>query len=98
MELKRVGVLSCAKVLGLLYAATGLIFGAFFSLISILGATVGPDRGRASSMLFGVGAIIIVPIFYGIIAFIGGAIAAALYNLVARSVGGLELELEARDS
>ena len=98
MELKSVGVLSCAKVLGALYAAMGLIFGALVSLMSILGAAMGDGQGGLSSMVFGAGAIILLPIFYGIGGFIGGAISAALYNLVAQFVGGLELEFGSRDS
>ena len=32
MELKSIGVLSCAKVVGILYAAIGLLLGGLFSL------------------------------------------------------------------
>lgn len=45
-------------------------------------------------MLFGVGAIIFLPIMYGIMGFIGGAIMAFVYNVVAGIAGGVELELE----
>jgi hypothetical protein len=47
-------------------------------------------------VLFGVGFIIFLPIFYGILGFIGGLITAWTYNLVARFAGGLEIELEDR--
>jgi hypothetical protein len=43
-----------------------------------------------------VGAVIFLPIFYGIIGFVGGLISALLYNLIARLVGGIELEVEQR--
>jgi hypothetical protein len=36
-----------------------------------------------------------MPVLYGILGFIGGAILALLYNLFARLAGGFELELEA---
>ena len=98
MELKRVGVLSCGKVLGLLYAAMGLIFGGIFSLISIGGMVASAGQGAAAGMLFGVGAIVFLPIFYGVLGFISGLVLALLYNLLAQFVGGLELELESRDS
>ena len=93
MVVKSVGVLSVGKVLGCLYALFGLIFGGLFTLISLAGFAVGgPDAGPAA-LLFGVGAIIILPVFYGVMGFIGGIISAAFYNLVASIAGGIEIEL-----
>jgi hypothetical protein len=43
--------------------------------------------------LFGVGSILLLPLFYGALGFIGGAISAFVYNLVAGVVGGIELEV-----
>ena len=99
--IRRVGVLSVGKVMGMTYALFGLIAGAFFALFSFFGtafsaamAESAGDSGAAIfGALFGVGAIIILPIFYGIIGFLGGIIGAAFYNLVAGAVGGVELEL-----
>lgn len=42
----------------------------------------------------GIGAIIIAPIVYGILSFVGGIIYGLVYNLAAGVVGGVELELE----
>ena len=39
-------------------------------------------------MLFGAGAIIVLPIFYGVFMFVMGLIQAALYNLAAKWTGG----------
>jgi hypothetical protein len=98
MVLKRVGILSCGKVCGLLYAAIGLIIGVFVSMFSMLGAFASlASRGGGSAvvgLMFGAGAIIILPIFYGFLGFIGGIICSALYNGVAHIAGGLEVELE----
>jgi hypothetical protein len=99
MTLNRIGVLSCGKVLGTLYVAVGFVFGLIFSLISVLGMAIGAGSGEIGGgqalfgMLFGIGAVIILPIFYGIMGFLGGLLMAALYNLVARVVGGIELDL-----
>jgi hypothetical protein len=92
---KRVGVLSVGKVMGILYALLGLIIGGLFSLFSLAGAVVGGAGGQENvlAMLFGVGAVVILPLFYGVIGFIGGIITAALYNLVASYIGGIEVEL-----
>jgi hypothetical protein len=55
------------------------------------GDNLGPTTGMMS-MFFGAGAIIILPIFYGVGSFIMSAIYAALYNLAAKWVGGIEIE------
>jgi hypothetical protein len=100
MVLRSVGVLSCGKVLGITYAIFGLIFGAFFALFAMAGAAMpqppqadGPNPFAVVAGL-GVAAVIVVPIMYGIMGFIGGIIAALVYNLVASVVGGLELEFD----
>lgn len=90
---RRVGVLSLGKMLGCLYALLGLIFGAFFSLLSLAGAFSSQNTQSAIPILFGAGAIIVLPIFYGLAGFIGGIIVAALYNLIAGIAGGIEVEL-----
>ncbi len=94
--ISRIGVLSLAKMLAVLYAFLGLFLGGVLSLFSLMGAALGGasrDSGGVVAMLFGVGAVIILPIVYGCLGFIGGLIMAALYNLVAKVMGGLEIEL-----
>ena len=91
VKVKRVGVMSLGKVLGVLYAMLGLIVGALFSLFSIVGAIFSPDVPGALGLV-GVGSIIFFPIFYGLMGLVFGMITALLYNLVASWVGGIELE------
>jgi hypothetical protein len=96
MTLKRIGVLSCGKVMGLLYAVFGLIAGLLLSVLSLLGVAIGAASGdgeAALGALFGVGAVILLPIVYGLLGFLAGMLVSALYNLAARFTGGLELEL-----
>jgi len=95
MTITRVGPLSCAKVAGLLYVVIGLIAGALFSLVAMGGAALGAASGDDGAMfgaLFGVGAIILLPIFYGIFGFIGTLIMAWLFNIAAGMVGGIEVD------
>ena len=97
VTLKRIGVFSLAKVLAVLYAALGLIIGLFFSLFGLAFGSMMNQYGNGGGMygaLFGVGAIIFMPIFYGIIGFVGGALTAWIYNMIAGAAGGIELEFE----
>ncbi len=100
MVITRVGVLSVAKISAVLYAGVGLIIGALFSLIGLAGFAGGLASDNAGgafgSALFGVGAIIILPIFYGIFGFIGTLIGAFLFNLAAGLTGGVEIEVKDR--
>lgn len=99
MILKSVGIMSVGKIMGVLYAVLGFIGGCFMSLVAMAGIAAnnqgGPGAG--AGMLFGAGAIILMPIFYGIMGFIGGIISAALYNFLAGVIGGIEMNLVSDD-
>jgi hypothetical protein len=92
---KSVGVLSVAKILGVMYACLGLIFAPFFLLIGVMASAVGQQK-NAMAGFFSVGFALFFPVLYGVIGFIAGLIGALLYNLFARWVGGFELQLEVR--
>ncbi len=95
MKLKRIGVLSAAKIGALIYAIVGLIGGVFLSFFSMIGLFAASQAGDFPAFMapfLGLGAVIALPIIYGIMGFIVIAIGAALYNGIATLTGGLELE------
>jgi hypothetical protein len=94
MVLKRVGVLSVGKILGAMYAVLGLVEGAFVALISLLGASMGERGGWLPFGGLGIAAIILFPLIAGVLGFIFGIITAALYNVFAGVLGGIEMELQ----
>lgn len=89
-------------MLGVLYGCMGLIFLPFFALFALIGTlaqaaghsdTSGqPPMVLAGAMMFGFG--IMMPVMYGVFGFIFGVISAAVYNLIARWIGGFEVEVE----
>lgn len=92
MIVKSIGVLSVGKLLGCLYALLGLVFGAGFFFFTLVAAVLaGGNAGPA--MFFGVAAIVVAPLAYGLMGFIAGVIMAVLYNFVASIAGGIEIEL-----
>jgi len=103
MTIKRVGVLSVAKLQGLLMAIIGLIIGVIYGLVfMIFGAAMasfapqgeGQAIGGVGSVVIGLILMIAIPIFYGGMGFVGGAIGGLIYNAAARFVGGIRIELE----
>ena len=85
-RIKRFSIGQSAKFLGVLYLLFGLIFVPFFLL---LGAFA--PEGTAG---FGTMFAIAMPVIYGVMGVVSGAIGAALYNLVSGWVGGIEVEID----
>jgi hypothetical protein len=103
MTIKRFGVVSVAKMYGLLTFIVGLIIGVIYGLIfMIFGAAMsafapaGRDAaaGGISSIVVGLLIMIGFPLFYGLMGFIAGAVGALIYNAVSGIIGGVKLELE----
>ena len=99
MVIKRIGVLKAGVIQASIMALFGLIIGLCFLLFGTMlaGLTGGSDGTAAAGalgMLGGMGMVIFLPIMYGVTGFLAGVIGAAVYNLVAGMVGGLEIEVE----
>ncbi len=88
-------------MMGVVYACIGLIFLPIFMLAAVGGAFAQHAQTHTSSaapaaavagIVFGMG--LFMPVIYGVMGFIFGIITAAIYNLVARGIGGIEVEVE----
>ena len=94
MVIKRIDVMSAAKMMGIIAAAIGLIAGVvFFLFSSLFGAALG-NHGGGFAMVGGFMGSIFLPILYGIFGFIGGLVQALVYNAAAGFVGGIRIETE----
>jgi Transmembrane domain of unknown function (DUF3566) len=100
-RIKRIAPLQAGKMMGVLYGCLGLIFLPIFMLAGIAGAFAQHAQGQTSSaapaaavagIMFGMG--IFMPVIYGVMGFVFGIIGAAIYNLIARWIGGIEVEVE----
>jgi len=102
---RRVAPGSAFKVGLVLYALFGLVLGICMAFVSMVAGSIGglghspvPGSGvswdaRSFGLGMGLGAIIFFPLIYGLVGGIFAAIGAAIYNLVAGWVGGLEVEI-----
>jgi hypothetical protein len=105
VQIHRIGIFSLGKVSAILYALFGLLGGLFMTGISILSMIFSPSSqsayssyssyGSSSSIvsvITGLGAVVCLPILYGVMGFLGGVITAFFLNLALKYAGGLEIE------
>jgi uncharacterized oligopeptide transporter (OPT) family protein len=82
----------------MIYMAFGFIIGVGFSFVAITGFNLASvssgDMPSWMAPVFGVGAIVFLPVSYGIIGFVGGLLGAWVFNKAATAMGGLELVVE----
>ena len=103
LRIKKMGILSVAKIYAAIMFVMSLLisipYGLFIMIFALSGASsLGRDGGGfllggggvVAGLLFMIG----MPIMYGLIGFVAGAIGALLYNLFAGLVGGIEIEVE----
>jgi len=92
-RIKRFEPLQLGKMLGILYGIMGLLFIPFFLFMGMISAQLPPEQ-RAGMMIFGVGFALAAPVIYAVMGFLFGALGALIYNLVAKWIGGIEVEVE----
>jgi hypothetical protein len=99
-RIKSVGVLSCAKMLGVLYGCMGLLFIPLALVGGLASMAAQQTRGGNGAAGAISGAVLLAfgifaPFLYGGMGFVFGAIGAWIYNLIAKRLGGIEIQLEA---
>ncbi|MBZ5546366.1 MAG: hypothetical protein LAO22_00185 [Acidobacteriia bacterium] len=91
--LTRIGPASAVNVGLVAYALLGLVAGVFCGAIALAGISLGPHARMPWVGSLGLLAVVVCPIVYGIIGGIAAVVSALLYNLAARFVGGLSVEI-----
>jgi len=91
-KLKRIGLLSMAKLHAVIMAVAGLIAGILYSFGGLIYDlfTIGLNGGTALAFF----ALIGMPVLFAAFGFIAGAVGAILYNFAARWFGGIEIDFE----
>jgi len=104
VKLRKIGVLSSARVHAVLMAILGLIAGTLYSfggaiidvLVSAGWVTSSETPGLSYGTVLAFGALIGMPVLFSLGGLAYGAVVAVLYNVVSGTLGGIELELEQR--
>ena len=84
IQIVNVSVAQSAKVVAVLYTV-------FYLPVLAIMALAGAFQGSLGLVLL---AVVVAPLFYGLITFLFTGLAAWLYNVVARRVGGLEYSIK----
>jgi hypothetical protein len=101
--IQSISVLPFALMLAAISAVIGLIIGIIYALVfgAIFAAipnTTGVPNFGLFSVIFGVGAVVIMPIAGFVGGLIQGALYAVLYNFFAPRIGGIKLRFKEENS
>jgi hypothetical protein len=99
VTIRRVGVLSLAKVTAVVSGIIGLIFGLIVACIAVAStatlASMTEELGfGGEGLVFALVYAVCFPLVYAVFGFIGGLIYGLVYNAAAGLFGGLELQLD----
>jgi xanthosine utilization system XapX-like protein len=103
-ELKKIGALSAAKIFAMFGILGGLLIGLLYGLVALQSPmsmdqakelmVSNPEMGYAPILMaLGWWSLLIVPVFLALVYFVSGLIGACLYNLMAKLVGGVKINL-----
>lgn len=94
VRVKRIGILSTSLFAGTILASMSLLVVMIFGLLLLAGIAANGDAQVGGAEAFGsIAVLLFVPVIYGGAGFVGGAISAFMYNLIAGITGGIALEL-----
>lgn len=109
LQLKQIDPISAGKVLGALYAAVSLLavpfilaMTLFMMFASSANLSLSMQSSGVGTMMPGIGLfagmglffVVFMPVAYGAMGFVMGALVALAYNLICRWLGGFVLEFE----
>jgi hypothetical protein len=93
-QIKRFGVVQTAKFFAIIYLIIGMLaIVPMFLMTLIMGLATGGAEGGIVGLFGGV-FLLFMPIVYALAGFVFVALGCLIYNLVAKWVGGIEIELE----
>jgi hypothetical protein len=94
VTVKRVDILSVAKIYGLMMACAGIFGSLWIVLIVLVGSLAEGGEEALFGAAAGIALAIFFPLLYGIMGFVIALIGGLLYNLFARWIGGVRFDLE----
>lgn len=93
-EIKKLEILSVGKIAAALYFIFGILIVILMVVLKKIAANIQiPLANMAGLEQLTTGMLILIPFYQAIIGFIAGIVIAALYNLLAKKIGGIKIEI-----
>jgi hypothetical protein len=92
-KIKSVNPLQLGKMFAVLYGLMGLLLMPIFLVMTAFSSHLANSQ-RVGMLALGTGFAICAPFIYAVMGFIFGALGALLYNVAAKWLGGIEVEVE----
>lgn len=98
LRINSVDAMTVGKLMGVLYAIIGLVAGLFMAAMAMVGAVAGGNAAGGNAAIGGIIAailmLVLMPLIYGAIGFVAGALGALIYNVGAGFIGGIVIEVD----
>ena len=91
-RLKRIGVSFSATLVGIMMSFMGMIAGILYAFGGFFLELFTGTLNAGTALAFG--ALIGMPVIFGLFGLVAGAVGAILYNIAARRLGGIEADFE----
>jgi len=92
-EIKKIDIISFAKVSALINGFFGLIIGVIFTLFSLIIYFIGNNPGMGISSIVGLISIITFPAVFGFAGFVIGGLIGWIYNISSKRFKGIKIEI-----
>lgn len=96
-KLKSLDPMGVGKVTGAIYGGMSLLIVPFVALAMVVGAFA-KSKEAGIAIVLALGLILVLPVVYGLMGFVMGALMAVVYNFVSRWIGGIVMELVPADT
>jgi len=93
-ELKKIDIISLAKFEALFMAILSFVSAIIYTMIGNNMSSQMSEYNIYTTGYMGVISIIVSPIVYGILGFIFGMLLAIIYNILAKKIGGIKIEIK----
>ena len=93
-EIKKLGILSLGKIAAALYFLAGILMVILVVVLKKIAISISlPTESLTGLEKLTTGILLLIPIWQLIIGFVAGIVIAALYNLLAKYIGGIKIEI-----